>query len=212
MLHWKNRTVLILAPHTDDGELGAGGTIARLIDEGCDVHYVAFSVAQDSIQDGFPPDVLTREVKAATRVLGIPASNLRILDYTVRRFFERRQDILDDVIQIGNEVSPDAVILPARSDLHQDHSIVSIEGIRAFKKATVLSYEIPWNNLVFENTMFVVLDRSHIDRKIDALREYESQAHRDYFSEEFVRAQALFRGTQVGVGAAEVFETVRMVT
>ena len=211
MLDWGNRTVLILAPHTDDGELGAGGTIARLVDEGCDVHYVAFSIASDSIPDGFPSDVLVHEVRAATRVLGIPAGNLRVLDYTVRHFFERRQDILDDVIQIGREISPEVVMLPARSDLHQDHSIVSIEGIRAFKKAAVLSYEIPWNNLVFANTMFVVLKPAHLDKKINALREYKSQAHRGYFNEEFVRAQALFRGTQIGVKAAEVFEAVRIV-
>ncbi|MGL4335869.1 MAG: PIG-L deacetylase family protein, partial [Turicibacter sp.] len=46
------RKVLVLAPHTDDGELGAGGFIAKLIDAGSEVTYVAFSIAEDSVPAG----------------------------------------------------------------------------------------------------------------------------------------------------------------
>ena len=44
-----HQTILVLAPHTDDGELGAGGSIARWADEGHDIHYVAFSACQTAI-------------------------------------------------------------------------------------------------------------------------------------------------------------------
>ena len=53
--------VLVLAPHTDDGEFGAGGTMARLVEEGAEVRYVAFSIATRSLPEGFPPDTLARE-------------------------------------------------------------------------------------------------------------------------------------------------------
>ncbi len=43
--------ILVLAPHTDDGELGCGGTIVRLIDEGQDVYYVAFSICEESVPE-----------------------------------------------------------------------------------------------------------------------------------------------------------------
>jgi len=61
---WKR--VLVLAPHTDDGEFGCGGTMARLVDLGADVRYVAFSIATKSLPEGFPPDTLAREVREAT--------------------------------------------------------------------------------------------------------------------------------------------------
>ncbi len=38
------QNVLILSPHTDDAELGAGGTIARFVEEGKKIHYIAFSI------------------------------------------------------------------------------------------------------------------------------------------------------------------------
>ena len=55
---WKR--VLVLAPHTDDGEFGCGATLARLVDGGTDVRYVAFSIATRSLPEGFPPDTLAR--------------------------------------------------------------------------------------------------------------------------------------------------------
>ena len=67
---WKK--ALVLAPHTDDGEFGCGGTMARLVEAGCDVRYVAFSIATRSLPPGFPPDTLAKEVREATAELGIP--------------------------------------------------------------------------------------------------------------------------------------------
>ena len=49
--------ILVLAPHTDDGELGLGGTISKLIELGKKVTYVAFSTAQQSVPEGFPKDI-----------------------------------------------------------------------------------------------------------------------------------------------------------
>lgn len=45
--------ILILAPHTDDGELGLGGTIRYLVELGKKVTYVAFSTAEQSVPEGF---------------------------------------------------------------------------------------------------------------------------------------------------------------
>ena len=64
------KNVLVLAPHTDDGELGLGGTINKLITEGKRVTYVAFSTAEESVPPGFPKDILKTEVRNATAKLG----------------------------------------------------------------------------------------------------------------------------------------------
>lgn len=66
------KKILILAPHTDDGEIGCGGTIAKLLEEGSEIFYAAFSSAKESLkQNGFKEDVLIKEVKEATYTLGI---------------------------------------------------------------------------------------------------------------------------------------------
>ena len=55
--------ILVLAPHTDDGEFGCGGTIARLVDTGASVTYVAFSSAEESVPEGMDKDILKRGVR-----------------------------------------------------------------------------------------------------------------------------------------------------
>ena len=97
---------LVLAPHTDDGEFGCGGTMARLVEAGCEVRYVAFSIATRSLPEGFPPDTLAREVREATAEIGIPESQLTVHDFDVRTFPERRQDILDLLVALWEEWRP----------------------------------------------------------------------------------------------------------
>ena len=74
-----------------------------------------------------------------------------------------------------------------------------------------LSYEIPWNNLTFNTTSFVILDEEAVKAKVMALAEYKSQAHRSYANEEFIRSLAITRGTQIGARYAETFEVQRWV-
>jgi LmbE family N-acetylglucosaminyl deacetylase len=207
----ENKKILILAPHTDDGELGCGGTISKLTSENADVYYMVFSVCTRSLPRGLNPNTLTEEVTKATQKLGIPKQNLIIHDYDVRVFNECRQSILDDMIKFRNEHNPSLIFLPARSDIHQDHEVVTNEGIRAFKKSNILGYEMPWNNLTFDTSCFSILNKQNLDCKMDALNEYNSQKNRPYFNEDFIRSLAITRGTQIGSSYAEAFEVIRMI-
>ena len=206
---WKR--VLVLAPHTDDGEFGCGGTMARLVDEGAEVRYVAFSIATKSLPEGFPPDTLAREVKEATAELGIPESALTVHDFEVRTFPERRQDILELLIRLWEEWQPDAVFQPSLHDVHQDHQVVAAEGLRAFKRTTVLGYEIPWNNFDFAYQAYVALERSHLERKTAALAKYASQQHRRYADPEYIWNLARTHGVNVNRELAECFQVYRFV-
>jgi N-acetylglucosamine malate deacetylase 1 len=205
------KKILILAPHTDDGELGCGGTIAKFIESGAEVFYAAFSACQQSVLKQFPSDILITEVKAATKVLGIKPENLILFDYDVRTFNFRRQEILDDIIKLRINIEPDLVLMPAQDDVHQDHSTIAIEGLRAFKFCSILCYELPWNNLSFKTSTFVHLEEKHVKLKIDALKEYQSQAHRPYANEEFLRSLARTRGVQIGAKYAETFDIIRLI-
>ena len=202
--------ILVLAPHTDDGELGLGGTISKYIEEGKNVFYAAFSTADQSVPEGFPKDILATEVRNATRKLGIPQENLYIYHYEVRKLNYVRQELLEDMVKLRNERNYDLVFIPSSHDIHQDHPTVAQEAIRAFKKTTLLGYELIWNNLTFDTDCFVQLEERHVEAKCQALREYKSQGFRDYTSPEFVRSLARTRGVQVGCQYAEAFEVIRL--
>ena len=206
-----NNRVLVLAPHTDDGELGCGGTISRMVEEGREVYYAAFSTAAESVPPPFPPDILEKEVREGTKVLGIPAANLLVYKYKVRHLPHLRQEILEELVRIKRDIDPATVFLPSAQDLHQDHQTVHIEGLRAFKTVTVLGYELPWNNLSFDYRHFCVLTREHVETKIAALRCYQSQQHRPYTQEEFIWSWARTRGGQIMVEYAEAFDVLRWV-
>lgn len=206
---WKR--VLVLAPHTDDGEFGCGGTMARLVEAGVDVRYVAFSIATKSLPEGFPPDTLAREVRDATAAIGIPPEALTVHEFEVRTFPEHRQEILELLIALREEWPPDAVLMPSLRDIHQDHQVVASEGLRAFKRTTVLGYEIPWNNLNFDYQAYVTLEEHHVRRKVDALAHYRSQQHRNYANADYIWNLARTHGINVGRPYAEVFEVYRMV-
>lgn len=204
------QNVLVLAPHTDDGELGAGGTIAKLCEQGADVHYCTFSIAEDSVPDHLPKDILLHEVKEATSRLGVKHP-LIIHRFPVRKLQDYRQDILELMLGLKRKHAYDLVLIPSVNDIHQDHQLIAKEATRAFKNTTILSYELPWNNLIFQNTCFFSLNEGHIVKKINALQAYQSQVNRDYMSEDFIKGMARMRGVQVGVKFAEVFEVVRWV-
>jgi N-acetylglucosamine malate deacetylase 1 len=205
------RRVLVLAPHTDDGEFGSGGTMARLVEAGVEVRYVAFSIATKSLPAGFPPDTLARECLEATAEIGLPPEALTVHDFEVRTFPERRQEILELLIGVWEQWRPDAVLQPSLRDIHQDHQVVAAEGLRAFKRTTVLGYEIPWNALDFSYQAFVTLETTHVERKVAALGRYASQQHRNYANPEYIRNLARTRGISVGRELAEAYEVYRVV-
>ncbi len=201
--------ILILAPHTDDGELGCGATAVKFIERGADVYYAAFSLAEDSVPPQFPSNILETEVKAATSVLGVSASSLLLFKYRVRHFAHYRQEILEDLVKLNRDIKPNLVMMPCLHDLHQDHTTVATEGLRAFKRTSIICYELPWNNLNFTTQCFVTVSEAHLQRKIDALNCYESQKERDYLSGDFIKGLAITRGTQIAQRYAEAFEIIR---
>lgn len=205
----EEKRVLVLSPHTDDGELGCGGTLARFAEEGKDVYYAYFSLCEESVPEEFPRDILATEVKKAIRVLGIEEGKIIPHHYPVRRFPAFRQDILEALVKLRADVAPDLLLLPCSNDIHQDHVVISCEGMRAFKHTSILGYELPWNQRDFTLTGFVALELRHVQRKIDAVGQYKSQSSKHYARDDFLSGLARVRGIQAGTEFAEAFEVVR---
>ena len=120
------KNILVLSSHTDDGEIGAGGTLHKLASRGANIKYVAFSAAEDSVRSEFPNDILRREVIAATAQLSIPEANVRVLQYKVRYFPKHRQEILEDLILIRNSNDFDLVFVPSHDFKFGGHPRIQI--------------------------------------------------------------------------------------
>lgn len=204
-------TTLILAPHTDDDAFGCGGTIAKLTEAGHEVHIAAFSVCMQSVLKHLPPETLITEFHAAAEVLGVPRERRHVNDFKVRTFDRHRQEILDWMIKLREELRPDRVYIPSLQDTHQDHHVIAVESLRAFKHCTIMSYELPWNCPHFNAQHFEVLSEWHTDTKAAAIARYASQEHRPYADMLYVHSWAMFRGVQCGSAHAEAFEVVRMI-
>lgn len=192
---------LFLSPHTDDAELGCGATMARLAEGGHTVIVIAFSWCNN--------EGLIKEYKDSCRSIGVNIRNYH--DFTVRKFSEERQQILDSMISMRDQINPDVVFIPSSSDFHQDHKVIYEEGIRAFKHSTIYCYELPWNNLSFNATAFFKVTGDQLQKKVEALMKYESQKHRNYMNADFVKSLAKVRGVQAGCEYAEAFEVKRLI-
>ncbi|MFW9934517.1 MAG: PIG-L deacetylase family protein [Candidatus Thorarchaeota archaeon] len=194
--------VLILSPHTDDGELGAGATIAKLVEQGSDITYFAFSA---------PRLQLKKECQKSLNVLGI--TDFKFFDFKARHFPELRQQILEILYRYNKKNTVDLVFTPSTNDLHQDHQTITNETLRSFKSSTILGYELPWNHIEFRENCFVALSEQHIQKKIDALWNYQSQIEqkRIYFDKEYLKSLLRANGLKIGVQYAETFEAIKLV-
>lgn len=191
--------ILVLSPHTDDGELGCGGAIARWVKEGNEVYYAFFS---DCETEG-----IIKECYGALGVLGVKADRILPHQYERRVFSDFRQAILDRMIELDEMYEFDLVVCPSLKDKHQDHLVVAEEAVRAFK-CSLICYEHPWNTPQFDARVFVELSEEQVEKKLRALREYKSQIHRPYFGD-YMLNLARVNGLKCGTKYAEAFECIR---
>lgn len=204
----KLRKVLALSPHTDDVELGAGGTLVRYVDQGDAVRVVALSRGNGDT------GATVAEFERSMDHIGV--TNHDLLGFEARRFADQRQEILQWLWDAyGPEANwrPDVVFCPAPADRHQDHAVVAAEAVRAFPCATILGYEEPRNatHEAVQPTWFVKLLPRDLYAKIAALACYESQAGRPAMDEKVIKAAARVRGLQCCAEFAEAFQVLRHV-
>ena len=204
-------SVLILSTHTDDFEIGMGATARRLICMGCNVHLAVFCQAVESLPEGFSKSTLFEEQEKASAAIGLARENVTIFDIPVRRFPEHRQLVLESMIELRSLISPTVIFGPSTSDIHQDHQVVSCEMVRAFKKSTVLGYQLPWNDLCAHRDCVIQVSKDDVESKLQAVFCYESQSHRSYMSKRYILGDLAVNGSLVDVEFAEVYQLLRLV-
>ncbi|MDP3910576.1 MAG: PIG-L deacetylase family protein [Gemmatimonadales bacterium] len=195
--------VLALGAHPDDVELGCGGTLARLVREGVVCHVLTFT---DCAASNGGADMFAEAARAAQTIGVQIAGHLRL---PVRELVSHRQAVADALVRVRDDLGPRCVLVHSATDVHQDHGVVAAEARRIFRTATVLAYEAPWSAGRFAPGLFVRLSAQDVERKLAALRAYESQAARHYFADGPVLGQLAVRGAQIACQHAEAFEVVR---
>jgi LmbE family N-acetylglucosaminyl deacetylase len=191
------KKILLLSPHADDIEIGAGGTVARLLEEGHRIRWVVVAA---------PEEKRAREQAEVLDQLGVAEREL--LGFRDRFLGEDRQAILDRLEAIRDDFAPDLVIGPSH-DLHQDHRTVRDEMLRAFKTcASILSYE-PWVTESFRPSLYVRLSEAHLAAKRAMVERYVTQEKKIYTDFRYLQGRALLRGAECDAPYAEAFEVLR---
>jgi len=197
--------ILALSPHTDDIEIGCGGTLHRLKSSGSEILVVNFSLSKNDSGDEPSPNVES-EFKDSMQVLG---AEFEMLNLPCRSLQDHRQEILDHLISLSNRYAFDAVFCHSSFDLHQDHQTVRNEAFRAFKNTTILGYELPWNCIQFRTDLFVRLSEDNLVNKLQMINCYKSQSHRPYMYKQYVYDIARTRALSINAQYAECFEIIR---
>ena len=199
------KKILALAGHTDDVEIGCGGTLSRLTNE-YDIKVVSFTWANEMVEGNIKEDY-----DRSMSILGV--TDYECLDMPIRYLWSRRQDVLDYLWKLNKEEHYDLVFCPALADNHQDHHVVAKETQRMFKGSTILGYELPWNMTDVSLTTYVKLTKEQVDHKAEMVEAYFSQKgpRAGFMSKDFVFSLAKVRGLSCKAEYAEAFETIRRV-
>lgn len=185
-------SILCLGAHSDDIEIGAGGTILSLIAMGVrlDVHWCVLSA----------PGVRAREAHAsATSFLqGATTSQVDLAEFDDSYFPEQSRQIKQWLIELRGRTAPDLVLTHARKDAHQDHREVNRLTWNVFRDHLILEYEIPkWDGDLGQPNAYVALSSEVMKRKNALLHEhFGTQRSKDWFDDMTFSGLARIRGME----------------
>lgn len=205
-MQFYGKKVCFIGAHPDDIELGCGALIARIAGK-TDVRCVTFSNNQKNplLKN------LVEEHYASMQTLGIPRERVELLEFETRRFQEHRQEILEAMIKILHEDDPDIVFVHSKSDVHQDHGVLTQEALRAFRGRTVLGFDVIRSSYGFFPDFLVGVDETDVQKKLDALACYKTYEGKYYFSPDVTRATLIRNGAICERPYAEGFDILRIV-
>ncbi len=200
------RRVAFIGAHPDDIELGAGALIAHIADQ-TEVMCVTLS---DNQKNPALANVVN-EHRESMSILGVPAENVVVRSFETRRFQEHRQEILESMIDLNHSFQPEIVFVHTKADIHQDHSTVTEEALRAFRGTTVLGFDVLRSSYGFFPNFLVEVDESDVNKKLAALAAYKTYESKYYFSPDITRSTLIRHGAICERKYAEGFDILRVV-
>lgn len=184
--------ILCLGAHSDDIEIGVGGTILSLIEADLElqVHWCVGSAT------GLRAD--EAEASAAAFLEGASDYHVEFGNFTDGYFPAQSQSIKHWLGDLRSRITPDLVFTHSRDDAHQDHREICELTWNLFRNHLILEYEIPkWDGDLTRPNTYVPLAKETLQRKISLLlAHFGSQRNKDWFDPETFRALARLRGME----------------
>lgn len=192
--------ILFLGAHTDDIELGAGGTMLSLTGKH-NLQYVTFSLCKDILRN----KTISQDQKNITNSLLQYSIDTIMYDYPNRKLFEHTESIRTKMETIRDKHKPDLVFTHWINDIHQDHKTIAEESIRVFKYLTIFQYECVRSCPAFAPNVYFSLEKKDVQNKWKLLSQYKTQLKTGYVSKKINKAQLKYHGTNSGNEYAESF-------
>lgn len=185
-------SVLCLGAHSDDIEIGAGGTILHWIASGVrlDVDWCVLSARDERAEEA--------EASASAFLAGAARSRIRLARFRDGFFPYQGHEIKAWLDDLKADIAPDVVLTHRRCDAHQDHREICQLTWNLFRDHLILEYEIPkWDGDLAAPNLYVPLPAAALEHKIALLlAHFGSQRSKDWFDAETFTGLARLRGVE----------------
>jgi len=205
-MNFHGKRVLFLGAHPDDIELGCGALLNYIVKQ-TEVLCVTLS---DNQSNPHLKNVKDEHYKSMS-VLGVTKENIILGPFTTRVFPNSRQDILEYFLKLRKDFGPDLIFVHSKQDVHQDHNTMTDEALRAFRGITVLGFDVVRSSYGFFPHFLVEVTEEDVNKKIEALSQYETYRDRYYFNSELTRSIMVRHGALAERPFAEGFDILRIV-
>ena len=185
-------SVLCLGAHSDDIEIGAGGTLLTWLGQGLKLDVLWCVLSADGIRQ--------EEARASARdfLHGVGSADVEVMNFKTSFFPTQGNEIKTWFESLKSRVRPDVILTHRHDDFHQDHREVSRHTWATFRDHLILEYEIPkWDGDLGQPNLYVPLKAQALQRKTDLLiAHFGTQRPKDWFDEETFRGLARLRGME----------------
>lgn len=205
-MNFFGKRVLFLGAHPDDIEIGCGALLHHIVKK-TEVLCVTLSDNQKN------PDLhnVKGEHLRSMKILGVPEDRVVFGPFVTRIFQDSRQEILEYFLKLRKEFKPDLIFTHSKQDVHQDHNTMTDEALRAFRGITVLGFDVVRSSYGFFPHFLVEVAEEDVNKKIEALAQYDTYQDRYYFNAELTRSIMVRHGALAEVPFAEGFDILRIV-
>ncbi|MCA2002396.1 MAG: PIG-L family deacetylase [Chloroflexi bacterium] len=205
-MNFFGKRILFLGAHPDDIELGCGALIHQIVKK-TEILCVTLSDNQKN------PDLknVKSEHLKSMKTLGVPDDKVVFGPFTTRVFPDARQEILEYFLGLRRAFQPDLIFVHSKQDVHQDHLTMTDEALRAFRGTTVLGFDVVRSSYGFFPHFLVEVSEEDVQKKIEALSQYETYRDKYYFNSELTRSIMVRHGALAEVPFAEGFDILRIV-
>jgi LmbE family N-acetylglucosaminyl deacetylase len=184
--------VLCIGAHSDDIEIGAGGTILGWIAAGVqlEVFWIVLSASG--------PRAAEARASAAAFLAGAARVEIEVASFKDSFFPYQGGELKAWFEGLKRRADPDVILTHRRDDAHQDHREACRLTWNAFRSHLILEYEIPkWDGDLGQPNLYAPLAASLLERKISLLlQHFGTQRSKDWFDDETFRGLARLRGME----------------